>query len=92
MWELFRLFAFYTMENEAFECELRFESTPSPKSELMPSLPVFRCNAVTKSDLDSLPARVQELMSRIRPHAVNLVDSWMIPDYLLDRYEDHSIQ
>ncbi|CAI7610250.1 unnamed protein product [Penicillium pancosmium] len=64
MWELFRLFAFYTMEHEAFE--------------------FFRCNAVTKSDLDGLPARIQELMSRIRPHAVNLVDSWMIPDYLLD--------
>lgn len=23
-------------------------------------------------------------MLRIRPHAVNLVDSWSIPDYLLD--------
>lgn len=25
-------------------------------------------------------------MARIRPHAVRLVDSWSIPDYLLDRY------
>jgi acyl-CoA oxidase len=25
-------------------------------------------------------------MTLIRPHAVKLVDSWMIPDYLLDRY------
>lgn len=24
-------------------------------------------------------------MSRVRPHAVKLVDSWMIPDFLLDR-------
>lgn len=47
--------------------------------------PVFRCNAVSQSDLDGLPARVQELMARIRPHAVKLVDSWMIPDFLLDR-------
>ncbi|CAI7624126.1 unnamed protein product [Penicillium manginii] len=70
MWDLFRLFAFHTMETEAFE--------------------FFCCNAVTKSDLDRLPARVQELMSRIRPHAVNLVDSWMIPDYLLDRYKNYS--
>lgn len=48
-------------------------------------LPVFRCNAVSQSDLNSLPARVQDLMARIRPHAVKLVDSWMIPDFLLDR-------
>lgn len=46
---------------------------------------VFRCNAVSKNDLDRLPGYIQELMSRVRPHAVNLVDSWMIPDYLLDR-------
>ncbi|KAJ5235111.1 uncharacterized protein N7469_004279 [Penicillium citrinum] len=64
LWELFRLFALFTMENEGFE--------------------FFRCNAVARSDLDRLPTRVQELMSRIRPHAVNLVDSWIIPDYLLD--------
>ncbi|KAJ5684034.1 Acyl-CoA oxidase [Penicillium maclennaniae] len=64
LWDLFRLFAFYTMENECYE--------------------FFRCNAVSQTDLDNLPARVQDLMARIRPHAVNLVDSWMIPDYLLD--------
>ena len=29
-------------------------------------------------------------MKRIRPHAVALVDSWMIPDYLLDRYVDRT--
>lgn len=28
-------------------------------------------------------------MVRIRPHAVKLVDSWMIPDYLLDRLVEH---
>ncbi|KAJ5577106.1 Acyl-CoA oxidase [Penicillium sp. DV-2018c] len=44
----------------------------------------FRCNAVSQVDLDALPSRVQDLMGRIRPHAVKLVDSWMIPDYLLD--------
>jgi acyl-CoA oxidase len=47
--------------------------------------PVFRTNAVSQTDLNSLPSRVQDLMARIRPHAVKLVDSWMIPDYLLDR-------
>ncbi|KAJ5539722.1 hypothetical protein N7513_008054 [Penicillium frequentans] len=44
----------------------------------------FRCGAVSQSDLDTLPTRVQDLMAQIRPHAVKLVDSWMIPDYLLD--------
>jgi acyl-CoA oxidase len=90
MWDLFRLFAFHTMETEAFECEIRLKSISLSDSELTPIFSVFCCNAVTKSDLDRLPARVQELMSRIRPHAVNLVDSWMIPDYLLDRYKNYS--
>ncbi|OAG36829.1 hypothetical protein AYO21_09002 [Fonsecaea monophora] len=40
--------------------------------------------AVTSADLNELPARVLELMARIRPHAVRLVDAWAIPDYLLD--------
>jgi Acyl-CoA oxidase. len=47
--------------------------------------PVFRANAVSEADLNTLASRVQDLMARIRPHAVKLVDSWMIPDYLLDR-------
>ncbi|KAJ5818598.1 hypothetical protein N7474_004189 [Penicillium riverlandense] len=64
MWDLYRLFALYTMENEGFE--------------------FFRCNAVSQDDLSRLPARIQDLMARLRPHAVNLVDSWKIPDYLLD--------
>jgi acyl-CoA oxidase len=41
--------------------------------------------AVSSEDLNELPARVLELMGRIRPHAVRLVDAWAIPDYLLDR-------
>ncbi|KAJ5749252.1 uncharacterized protein N7511_010948 [Penicillium nucicola] len=64
LWDLYRLFALNTMENEGYE--------------------FFRCNAVAQSALNALPARVQDLMSRIRPHAVKLVDSWMLPDYLLD--------
>ncbi|KAJ5092903.1 hypothetical protein N7456_008764 [Penicillium angulare] len=44
----------------------------------------FRCGAVSQSDIDILPGRIQDLMAKIRPHAVKLVDSWMIPDYLLD--------
>ncbi|EEP81961.1 conserved hypothetical protein [Uncinocarpus reesii 1704] len=40
--------------------------------------------AVSNEDLDALPARVLELMGRIRPHAVRLVDAWKIPDFVLD--------
>ncbi|KAJ2972827.1 hypothetical protein NQ176_g6940 [Zarea fungicola] len=44
----------------------------------------LRCGAASVQDLDELPTRIQDLLSRIRPHAVKLVDAWMIPDYLLD--------
>jgi acyl-CoA oxidase len=44
-----------------------------------------RCGAVREEDLDELPDRILQLMQEIRPHAVRLVDSWSIPDYLLDR-------
>ncbi|OAA54642.1 Acyl-CoA oxidase [Cordyceps fumosorosea ARSEF 2679] len=44
----------------------------------------LRCGAASAADLDALPDRIQTLLARIRPHAVKLVDSWMIPDYLLD--------
>ncbi|PKY04427.1 acyl-CoA oxidase [Aspergillus campestris IBT 28561] len=40
--------------------------------------------AASGAQLDTLPGRIQELMGRIRPHAVSLVDAWMIPDFLLD--------
>lgn len=41
--------------------------------------------AVTSSSLDQLQDAVLVLMSeKIRPHAVALVDSWAMPDYLLD--------
>jgi acyl-CoA oxidase len=43
------------------------------------------CGAVTSKVLDALPAKVLDLMTKIRPHAVRLVDAWAIPDYLLDR-------
>ena len=43
-----------------------------------------RANAVSDEDLDILPSKIQELMAQIRPHAVRLVDSWKIPDFLLD--------
>ncbi|KAJ5516266.1 hypothetical protein N7527_007826 [Penicillium freii] len=64
LWDCFRLFALYSMENESFE--------------------FFRSNAVSQAGLNALASRVQDLMARIRPHAVKLVDSWMVPDYLLD--------
>ena len=43
-----------------------------------------RAKAVSDDDLDALPAKIQDLMAQIRPHAVRLVDSWKIPDFLLD--------
>ncbi|TKA58712.1 hypothetical protein B0A55_11999 [Friedmanniomyces simplex] len=44
----------------------------------------LKANAVSDADLDELPTRIQQLMADIRPHAVRLVDSWKIPDFLLD--------
>lgn len=42
-------------------------------------------NAVISSSLDGLQDAILVLMSeKIRPHAVKLVDSWAMPDYLLD--------
>lgn len=40
--------------------------------------------AVSPEALNSLPERVLEIMESVRPHAVRLVDSFAIPDYLLD--------
>ncbi|KAL2833165.1 acyl-CoA dehydrogenase/oxidase C-terminal [Aspergillus pseudoustus] len=65
LWNVFRLFASYTLEADRYEL-------------------VFTCGAASRAQLDALPARVNELMARIRPHAVSLVDAWKIPDYLLD--------
>lgn len=36
------------------------------------------------SKLKSLASEVKVLLSKIRPHAVRLVDAWSIPDYVLD--------
>ncbi|KAL4960016.1 acyl-CoA dehydrogenase/oxidase [Aspergillus stella-maris] len=44
----------------------------------------FRHTAASCDQLDLVPERINQLISRIRPHAVQLVDSWKIPDYLLD--------
>ena len=44
----------------------------------------FNSGGVSNEQLDKLRGRTQELMLSIRPHAVNLVDAWKIPDYLLD--------
>lgn len=41
--------------------------------------------AVSSETLDVLPDRILELMQQIRPHAVRLVDSFALPDFLLDR-------
>ncbi|KAL4888901.1 acyl-CoA dehydrogenase/oxidase C-terminal [Aspergillus ambiguus] len=64
IWDLFRLFALFTMETESYE--------------------FFTSGVVAREQLDRLPTRIGELMAQIRPHAVNLVDSWKVPDYLLD--------
>jgi acyl-CoA oxidase len=44
----------------------------------------FNAGGVSNDQLNALPDRIQELMGRIRPHAVKLVDSWKVPEYLLD--------
>ncbi|MCJ1303780.1 hypothetical protein MMC08_006591 [Hypocenomyce scalaris] len=44
----------------------------------------YNSNGVSNTQLDALPSRIQDLMASLRPHAVKLVDSWMVPDYLLD--------
>jgi acyl-CoA oxidase len=61
---LFRLFAFFTMDNEARD--------------------FLKASAVSDEDLDALPSKIQELMAQVRPHAVKIVDSWQVPDFLLD--------
>ena len=43
-----------------------------------------KAHAVSDDDLDALPTKIQEVMAQIRPHAVRLVDSWKVPDFLLD--------
>ncbi|KAF2399459.1 acyl-CoA oxidase [Trichodelitschia bisporula] len=40
--------------------------------------------SATPSSLDVLPDIILDLMIKIRPHAVKLVDGWAIPDYVLD--------
>ncbi|PGG97421.1 hypothetical protein GX51_07332 [Blastomyces parvus] len=44
----------------------------------------YSCGAVSNEDLDAVTPRVFDLMQRIRPHAVSLVDAWAIPDFLLN--------
>ncbi|PGH36099.1 hypothetical protein GX50_01111 [[Emmonsia] crescens] len=44
----------------------------------------YSCGAVSNEDLDAVTARVFDLMQRIRPHAIRLVDAWAIPDFLLN--------
>ena len=43
-----------------------------------------KSGAVSAEMIDALPDKVLELMTRLRTHAVRLVDSLAIPDYLLD--------
>lgn len=40
--------------------------------------------ALSMQQLQSLTPAILELMKKVRPHAVSLVDAWSIPDYLLD--------
>ena len=40
--------------------------------------------ALDVAKLQDLTPTIQRIMAAIRPHAVNLVDAWSIPDYLLD--------
>lgn len=47
---------------------------------------VLNAGVVSNKQLNALPDKIQDLMARIRPHAVTLVDAWKIPDYLLNRF------
>lgn len=49
------------------------------------ALEFIQTETVSLNQLDEVPGRILELMRRIRPHAVRLVDVWALPDYLLDR-------
>jgi acyl-CoA oxidase len=40
--------------------------------------------AVDEGSLDALPDLILGIMTELRPHAVRLVDSWKMPDYLLN--------
>lgn len=40
--------------------------------------------ALEASQLEGLIPSMQQIMTKIRPHAVRLVDAWSIPDYLLE--------
>ncbi|KAL2067352.1 hypothetical protein VTL71DRAFT_1777 [Oculimacula yallundae] len=44
----------------------------------------FTSKSISNQHLDEIPSRIESLMAGIRAHAVKLVDSWMIPDFLLD--------
>ncbi|KAI1625631.1 acyl-CoA dehydrogenase/oxidase C-terminal [Exophiala viscosa] len=43
-----------------------------------------KSGAVSSDTLDEVSDTVLSLMTKIRPHAVKLVDAWALPDYLLD--------
>lgn len=81
VFDLYRLFAYTTIQAESYECEY-----PMLFTETLLTSTVLRCGAASAKDLDALPDRIQDLLARIRPHAVKLVDAWQFPDYLLDRY------
>ena len=41
-------------------------------------------NSISREAAEVLDEKILELMGELRPHAVNLVDAWAIPDWLLD--------
>lgn len=41
-------------------------------------------SSILASDLQALDAKILEVMTELRPHAVKLVDAWAVPDWLLD--------
>ncbi|KKP04711.1 acyl-CoA oxidase [Trichoderma harzianum] len=64
LWDLYTLFALFTMQNNALE--------------------FIQTETVSLDQLSAVRDRIFELMRRIRPHAVRLVDVWALLDYLLD--------
>ncbi|PVH87408.1 acyl-CoA oxidase [Cadophora sp. DSE1049] len=45
---------------------------------------LFTSKAVSNEHLDEVPSRVEDLMLKVRVHAVKLADAWKLPDSLLD--------
>lgn len=87
LWDLYRLFTWFTMKNDALSCKLPGIGYAAQIPDQLGT--VLNSRGVSQEQLNALPDKIQQTMTRIRPHAVKLVDAWQIPDFLLDRFVFH---